>query len=94
MASISHLKNIFRHAFKIFWVTEYLLIFRDKIDPGIFFYYIPCFCDHKVRFLKNLTRHIAIFCFLSNDEEWPQTANENQRRPDPEIAKFAEKDSA
>ena len=31
-ASSLPLQKIFRDAFKIFWVTEYLLIFRDKID--------------------------------------------------------------
>ena len=92
MAAISQLKNIFRDAFKIFWVTEYLLIFRDKIDPGIFFHYIPCFCGYKVRFLKNLTRNIAYSVF------WETMRNGLKQRTktnvDSEIAKYAEKYSA
>ena len=47
-------KRIFRDASNIFWVTEYMEIFRDKIDPSpeYLFHYIPCFGDDMVRFCK------------------------------------------
>ena len=45
--------------------------------PEYFFDYITCFGDDKVRFLKNLTRNIAIFRFLGNGKEWAKAKNKN-----------------